>query len=146
MWQIKVSDIFCLDIKTTTYPWAMLRGFLGIWCLLFSLVPRDPGHGTRNMRDSSISLYMFSSLLLNWPVLEICNVLCTSHCVVFIMFPSHRTGPWEGAFNQQGKWTNYWWWFQNKWFIQVPKLLTHLVQVTGLPGPVTRIHKYYKFI
>ena len=38
-------------------------------------------------RDSSISLYLFSSLLLNWPMLEICNVLCTSHCVVFIRFP-----------------------------------------------------------
>ena len=97
-------------------------------------------------RDSSISLYLFSSLLLNWPMLEICNVLCTSHCVVFIMFPSHGTGSWEGAFNQQGKWTNYWWWFQNKWFIEVPKLLTYLVWVTGLPGPVTRIHKYYKLI
>ena len=56
-------------------------------------------------RVSSISLYwyLFSSLLLNWPVLEICNVLCTSHCVVFILFSSHGTGPWEGAFNQQGK-------------------------------------------
>ena len=86
---------------------------------------------------SSINLYwyLFSSLLLNWPMLEICNVLCTSHCVVFIMFPPHGTGPWEGAFNQQERWNNYWWWFQNKRFIEVPKLLTHLVQVTGLPGP-----------
>ena len=52
------------------------------------------------MRESLLSL---NSLLLNWPVLEICNVLCTSRCVVFMMFPSHGTGPWEGAFNQQGK-------------------------------------------
>ena len=52
------------------------------------------------MKERSLS---FNSLLLNWPMLEICNVLCTSHCVVFMMFPSHRTGPWEGALNQQGK-------------------------------------------
>ena len=44
------------------------------------------------------------------------------------------------------RWTNYWWWFQNKQFIQVPKLLAHLASVTGLPGPVIRIHKYYKLI
>ena len=36
--------------------------------------------------EISISLYLFSSLLLNWPMLEICNVLCTSHCVIFIGF------------------------------------------------------------
>ena len=47
------------------------------------------------MRERFLSL---NSLLLNWPVLEICNVLCTSRCVVFMMSPSHGTGPWEGAF------------------------------------------------
>ena len=57
-------------------------------------------------------------------------------CVLLIVlylwcFPSHGTGPWEGAFNQQGKWTNYWWWFQNKQFIEVPKLLTHLAWSQG---------------
>ena len=36
------------------------------------------------MRERFVSL---NSLLLNWSVLEICNVLCTSHCVVFMMFP-----------------------------------------------------------
>ena len=117
--------------------------------LMFTLQPgamRSWSQHQKYERVSSISLYLFSNLLLNWPMLEICNVLCTSHCVVFIMFPSHGTGPWEGAFNQQGKWTNYWWWFQNKQFIEVPKLSTHLAWVTGLPGPVTRIYKYHKLI
>ena len=123
------------------------RGFLGSgisWFLTGAM--KSWSQHQKYERDSSISLCLFSSLLLNWPVLEICNVLCTSHCVVFIMFPPHGTGPWEGAFNQQERWTNYWWWFQNKWFIEVPKLSTHLVRVTGLPDPVTRIHKYYKLM
>ena len=55
------------------------------------------------------------------------------------MFPSCGTGPWEGAFNQQGKWTNYWWWFQNKQFIEGSKVINTLSSVTGLPGPVTTI-------
>ena len=37
----------------------------------------------------------------------------------------------EGAFNQQGKWTNYWWWFQNKQFIEIPKLSAHLARSQG---------------
>ena len=44
---------------------------------------------------------------------------------------SHGTGPWEGAFNQQGRWTNYWWWFQNKQLFEAPKLLTHLAWSQG---------------
>ena len=36
--------------------------------------------------------------------------------------------------------------FQNKQFIQVPKFINTLSSVTGLPGPVIRIHKYYKLI
>ena len=55
-------------------------------------------------RKTSISLCLclFSSLLLNWPVVEIYSVLCTSHCVVFYNVPPLMgTGPWEGAFNQQ---------------------------------------------
>ena len=80
------------------------------------VVPRNPGHGTRNCkrRSSIISmscswcheilvtapeiargvplqvymsiswfLSLFSSLLLNWPMVEIYSILCTSHCVVF---------------------------------------------------------------
>ena len=57
-------------------------------------------------------------------------------CVLLIVlclwcFPSHGTGPREGPFNQQERWTNYWWWFQNKQFIEVPKLSTHLAQSQG---------------
>ena len=50
-------------------------GFLVIsmficFSLYFGLVPWDNGHGTRNCkRSSSTSLHLFSSLLLNWPVL-----------------------------------------------------------------------------
>ena len=47
----------------------------------------------------------------------------------------------EGAFNQQGNKLTIDGDFRNKQFILVPRLFTHLVQVTGLPGPVTRIHK-----
>ena len=32
-------------------------------------------------------LSLFSSLLLNWPMVEIYSVLCTSHCVVFYNVP-----------------------------------------------------------
>ena len=38
-------------------------------------------------REFYISLCLFSSLLLNWPVVEIYSVLCTSHCVVFYNVP-----------------------------------------------------------
>ena len=57
-------------------------------------------------------------------------------CVLLVVlclwcFPCHGTGPWEAAFNQLERWTNYLWWFQNKGFIEVPKLSTHLAQSQG---------------
>ena len=41
---------------------------------------RDPGHGTRNVREV---FWGVVSVLQS----EICNVLCTSHCIEFMMFP-----------------------------------------------------------
>ena len=79
--------------------------------LLMQMVSH-PGHGTRNVREDFLVILVglqmcqswyqeilvmapeiqerflsLNSLLLNWPMLEICNVLCTSCCVVFMMFP-----------------------------------------------------------
>ena len=59
------------------------REFLVSLYLFSSLVSRGPYLGTRDMRR----ILSLNSLLLNWPMLEIYSVLCTSHCVVFIMFP-----------------------------------------------------------
>ena len=122
-----------------------------------SWVPRDPGHGTRNVREDSGSFKLIHRcvkagamrswswhqkcergpcllivFLLNSPVLEICNVLCTSCCVVFYDV-SPLTGQVlgkvlltsrENELTIDGD-------FRTKQFIEVPKLLTHLAQSQG---------------
>ena len=88
--EVRVWLVRCEWNKITVYI-LLQEEFLGI--LMFMLLPMLQSGAMRSWsrhqkckRSSSISLCLFSSLLLNWPMLEIYNVLCTSHCVIFIMF------------------------------------------------------------
>ena len=101
----------------------------GVFSLMWMV--SHPGHSTRNMREDllfSMGVGVYS------PVSKMFNTIM--FCVLLIVlclwcYPSHGTGPREGAFNQLERWTNYWWWFQKKRFIEVPKLSTHLAQSQG---------------
>ena len=102
------------------------RGFSISLYLGSKLMPWDPGHGTRNVRED------FPEIVFCWTGAMWSVMFCVLLIVLYLWcFPSHRTGPWEGAFNQQERWINYWWWFQNKQFIEVPKLSTHLARLQG---------------
>ena len=56
-------------------------------------------------------LSLFSSLLLNWPVVEIYSVLCTSRCVVFYSVPP-LMGQVLGKVLLTSWEINYWWCFR----------------------------------